>query len=204
MAQPARVLPESFDLPNWPRQGDWTWADYLRLPEDGQRYEIIQGVLYVSPAPSFDHQFSVLELAARFRSFVRARELGLVLVAPFDVRLPGVANPVQPDLIYFRAGNVPRAGDQHFEGVPDLVAEVLSPGTSRLDQYVKFGAYEKAGVREYWLLDPKSRTVAVYILESESGEYEESGRFNEGEAARSGLLDGFEAEVSDLFPSLEA
>ena len=200
MAHLAHALPEPSDLSNWPRQGEWTWADYLRLPDDGQRYEIIEGTLYVSPAPGFDHQYAVLELASRLRSFVRAQALGLVLVAPFDVRLPGVANPVQPDLVYFRTGNGPQAGDPYFEGVPDLVAEVLSPGTSRLDHYVKFGAYEKAGVREYWLLDPKPRSVTIYGLDSESGEYEEAGRFNEGETARSGFLDGFEAEVADLFP----
>ena len=72
-----------------------TWDDYLRLPGDGQRYEILEGVLYVSPAPNFDHQFSLVKLVVQLCNFVEARQLGLVLVAPFDVLLPGVANPVQ-------------------------------------------------------------------------------------------------------------
>ena len=154
----------------------------------------------MSPEPTFDHQFSLSALFAELRSFVLARRLGLVLFAPFDVRLPGVADPVQPDLLFFRTGNEPRAGDRYFQGVPDLIVEILSPGTSRLDQHVKFGAYEKAGVAEYWLVDPKSRSVAVYSFHGERREYEEAGRFGADETARSVLLEGFEVAVGALFP----
>jgi len=205
MAEPAYALPEP-DAPeaSWPAQGQWTWEDYLRLPDDGQRYEIIEGVLFVSPAPSFDHQFSAFKLARLMADFVEAHELGLVVVAPFDVRLPGVADPVEPDLLFFRTGNQPQAGDQYFAGVADLIVEVLSPGTSRLDQHVKFGAYEKAGVPEYWLVDPKSRSITVYHLDTQRREYDELGRFGADETVRSRLLEGFEVAVAALFPPPKA
>ena len=78
MAELAYALPqtETDDEARWPAQGEWTWEDYLRLPDDGQRYEIIEGVLYVAAAPIFDHQFSVSELFGELRSFVKARKLG--------------------------------------------------------------------------------------------------------------------------------
>lgn len=205
MAEPAYALPEP-DGPEarWPAQGQWTWNDYLRLPDDGQRYEILEGVLYVSPAPSFDHQFTAFKLARLLADFVEAHALGLVVVAPFDVRLPGVADPVEPDLLFFRTGNQPQTGDQYFAGVPDLIAEVLSPGTSRLDQHVKFGVYEKAGIPEYWLVDPKSRSISVYHLDTQRREYDEFGRFGSDETVRSRLLEGFEAAVAALFPPPKA
>ncbi|MCP4654578.1 MAG: Uma2 family endonuclease [bacterium] len=205
MAEPAYALPEpDAQQACWPAQGQWTWEDYLRLPDDGQRYEIIEGVLYVSPAPTFDHQFSLSELFAELRNFVKARKLGLVLFAPFDVRLPGVADPVEPDLLFFRTGNQPHAGDKYFAGVPDLIVEVLSPRTSRLDKHVKFGAYEKAGVPEYWLVDPKSRSITVYHLDIQRREYDELGGFGSDETVRSRLLEGFEVAVAALFPPPKA
>ncbi len=157
MAEPAYALPQSESEARWPPQGQWTWDDYLRLPDDGQRYEIIEGVLYVTASPTFDHQFSAFELAAELRGFVKAHRLGLVLVAPFDVRLPGVAEPVEPDIMFFSSGNEPQAGDKNFRGVPDLLVEVLSPTTRHVDQGVKLKAYEKAGVPEVAVLFPPSR-----------------------------------------------
>lgn len=199
MAEPAYALPET-EGARWPAQGRWTWEDYLRLPDDGNRYEIIEGTLYVVAAPTYDHQFSVSELLGELRGFVKARDLGVVLTAPFDVRLPGTAEPVQPDVLFLRAGNKPQAGDKYYMGVPDLIVEVLSPGTSRLDQHVKFAAYEKVGVPEYWLADPKTRSIAVYTLHAERGEYEELGRFGPDESVRSVALEGFETPVAALFP----
>ncbi len=184
----------------WPEQGSWTWDDYLRLPDDGQRYEIIHGVLYVSPAPRYIHQFTVTRLASFLTHFVLERDLGAVLAAPLDVLLPDVANPVQPDVVFLSHENLPHPDAQGVEGVPDLVVEVLSPATSRIDQHVKFGAYENAGVQEYWLIEPKLRTVLVYVLDDASHEYRELGRFGVGESAHSEILAGFEVEVSALFP----
>ncbi|MCP4659991.1 MAG: Uma2 family endonuclease [bacterium] len=203
MAEPAYALAET-EFPQsarWPVQGQWSWEDYLRLPDDSQRYEILEGVLYVSPAPSYDHQFSVYELAAELRNFVKARRLGVVLGAPFDVRLPGVANPVQPDLLFFRTGNEPHTGDKYFEGVPDLIVEVLSPGSIHLDQRVKFDAYQKVGVPEYWVVAPMSRSITVYHFHAGRREYQKLGHFGADETLHSVVLPGFAAAVGSLFPA---
>jgi Uma2 family endonuclease len=185
-----------------PAQGRWTYEDYLRLPDDGKRYEIIDGVLYVANAPSYDHQFAVTEIVRQVGNFVMSRGLGVVIPAPFEVHLPGIAQPVQPDVIFIAAAHQPRAGAKLFEGAPDLIVEVISPASTRLDQYVKFGAYERAGVREYWLADPKTRSMAVYTLapaESGVNEYALLGAFSIGEKIQSNVLAGIELSIDTLF-----
>lgn len=189
-------LPATEEHP-WPAQGAWTYEDYLRLPDDGRRYEIIEGVLYVINAPDFDHQHAVHQIAVALELWARAQDDGVVLTAPFEVHLPGIAKPVQPDVLFIAAERRPRPGDQFFEGPPDLVVEVLSPSTIRTDRIVKFNAYERAGVREYWLVDPKTRSVEVYTLTE--GEFSLSGQFGPGEQARSRVLTGLEIEVDGLF-----
>jgi Uma2 family endonuclease len=201
MTEPAYRL----DLPeteNWPRQGDWTYEDYLRLPDDGNRYEVLRGTLYVTAAPYLKHQFSVTELSWRLGGFVRENGLGRVLWAPLDVKLPaGIASPVQPDIVFFRTENEPRWDMGYFEGVPDLVCEVLSPSTSHRDRRIKLRAYQDAGVPEYWMADPDRRTVLVHVLEK--GRYVELCRGGIGERVRSSVLPGFELEVAGLFPPQE-
>jgi Uma2 family endonuclease len=199
MSEPAYKLPRNDDGQDWPVPGAWTYDDYVRLPDDGNRYEVIRGVLYVTPSPVTEHQFSSFEFSFHLSSFVRKGELGLVLAAPFDVRLPaGIANPVQPDVVFFRKGNEPRRGTGFFEGVPDLVAEVLSPGTRRRDRTLKLEAYQEAGVPEYWLLDPGRQAVWVYVL-GKNGKYAELARGGVGESVESSVLPGFRVNVGALF-----
>jgi len=198
MAEPLAFL-EMDDRQAWPPQGQWTYEDYLRLPEDGRRYEVIRGHLYVTAAPSFDHQFAVTQLGRRFGNFVSDHDLGVVLVAPFDIRLPReIASPVQPDLVFFKTGNEPRSGDKSFEGVPDLVVEVLSPGTQHLDKRVKLAAYRDAGVAETWLVDPQLRTLLVYGLTDRI--YVELDRSGVSGSVKSRLLAGLRVATDDIFP----
>jgi Uma2 family endonuclease len=199
MTEPAYRL----DLPEdkaWPAQGEWTYQDYLRLPDDGNRYEVIRGALYVTPAPRIKHQFSVAECLFRLSGFVRERDLGTVLMAPLDVNLPaGIATPVQPDIVFFRKGNEPDWEHNSFDGVPDLVLEVLSPGTRSRDRGVKLRAYQDAGVPEYWMVDPDTRTVTVYGLKA-GREYAELCRGGVGDRVRSAVIPGFELAVTRVFP----
>ena len=183
----------------WPTQGEWTYADYLRLPDDGQRYEVIEGVLYVVNAPSYEYQYTTTKIASKLEQFVDASQAGVVLTAPFEVHLPDIAQPVQPDVLFIPADKQPEAGAQIFTGAPALIVEVLSPSRLRLDQHIKFGAYEQARVREYWIADPKTRSVIVYILPQDSREYAVSGQFAPGEITQSAILPGLQLAVESIF-----
>ncbi len=180
-----------------PDQGQWTYADYLNLPDDGNRYEIIEGVLYVSNAPSSDHQFTVTEASRQIGNFVVEHKLGRVLVAPFEVHLSETTRPVQPDILFVRAANWPAERIAFFAGAPDLVVEVISPSSVRTDRVVKFTAYERAGVSEYWLANPHIRAVEVYTLSN--GEYALLGEFTGDEPIKSFVLEGIELVTSLLF-----
>ena len=204
MAEPARspALPAALDGHTWPAQGGWTYEDYLRLPEDGNRYEVIWGFLYVTAAPYPLHQYVQSRLSLRVGGFVDERKLGILLSAPMDVRLPQrIGDPVQPDLLFLRNGNQPRwETDRSFDGVPDLAIEILSKRTAQRDRKTKKGAYREAGIREYWIVDPWMRTVEIYILSADGRRYDELYRGGERDTVRSAVLPGLEVQVDDLFP----
>lgn len=189
--------PSPIGQPGWPQQGQWTYADYRRLPDDGKRYEIIEGVLYVANAPSYEHQYTVGEVAFSFRLFVKEHQSGVILEAPFEVHLTENTKPVQPDVLFIRTDHQPSAGTQVFEGVPALAVEVISPSSIRLDRTVKFDAYEQAGVSEYWIIDPKARLVEVYTLAR--GEYALWGQYTGDEIITSTVLAGLQIKASSLF-----
>jgi Uma2 family endonuclease len=203
MAQPAprpQVLPEKEGGP-WPAPGKWTYADYRRLPDDGRRYEVIRGYLYVSPAPSAIHQRASSRLNRVLDRFVLAHGLGEVFYAPFDILLPErIAEPVQPDLIFFRAGEEPGDDDQNFQGVPALVVEVLSPSTRRYDLGTKLGAYLEAGIPEVWFADPVAATIWIHGLSEDGKRYLELSRGGRGESVTSRALPGLRIAVSEIFP----
>ncbi len=140
IASPARPWP--------PAQGDWTYEDWLRLPDDSFRYEVLDGVLYMTPPPAIKHQRASLCLASEMRAFVSEHNLGEVLIAPCGVRLPTQPVPVQPDIFFISAARQYIADEQYVEGAPDLVVEVLLPSTWLYDRTEKFQAYLTAGVQE--------------------------------------------------------
>ena len=183
----------------WPVQGAWRYADYLRLPDDGKRYEIIEGVLYMANAPSIEHQFTVSEIHFQLKLFIRDRELGQVYTSPLEVHLSETTKPVQPDILFIRAQHQPPPGTQFFDGAPALIVEVISPGSIRLDRHIKFDVYEKSGVSEYWLADPKARLVEVYTLSN--GEYALLGQYTNDDIVESQVLAGLQIKTSTLFQS---
>jgi Uma2 family endonuclease len=186
----------------WPEQGHWRYEDYLRLPDDGNRYEIIEGVLYVANAPSYDHQFTVSKVLFYFQLFTTERSSGVVLTCPFEVHLSATTKPVQPDVLFVKADRQPLSGAQFFEGAPDLIVEVISPGSIRLDRHIKFDAYERAGVPEYWLVDPKARLVEVYTCSN--GEYALLGQYTSDEMIESKVMAGLRIKTSALFQPASA
>ncbi len=180
-----------------PEQGDWTYEDWLRLPNDGRRYEVLNGELYMTPPPTTTHQNVVTELSMQMRSFAKQADLGIVLVSPVGVRLPNQPVPVQPDVVFVRAERRDIIGEDYVEGVPDLVVEVLSPSNWLYDRREKMQAYEQAGVPEYWIVDYRARTVEVRALEAKT--YTLLDEFGSGDVARSTVVSGFEIRVDDLF-----
>ncbi len=149
----------------WPKQGAWTIADWEQLPEDSNRYELIDGVLYVTSAPSTHHQWVNGRLYRLLSEYIDAQTPppGLLFMPPFGVILP--TGPVIPDLVYVHMRNLHILTDKRIEGVPDLLVEIASPGTAAYDRREKQDAYARNGVSEYWWVDPGSRTVEVLVLE---------------------------------------
>jgi Uma2 family endonuclease len=145
-----------------PEPGYWTYGDLLALPDDGRRYEIVEGDLWEMTAPTWEHGAAVLNVIALLLPYVRAVG-GVLRTAPQDVFFPG-ADPVQPDVFAVLPGNPGRAVARGFEGAPDLVVEVRSPSTRGRDGLTKRSLYARAGVREYWLVDPEARSVEVLAL----------------------------------------
>jgi Uma2 family endonuclease len=140
----------------------WCYDKWEKLPDDGNRYEVIDGVLYMSTAPSFWHQQSVGLLHEHVGIPLRRRGIALVVMAPIGLIMPG-SDPVQPDFMLIRSERRSIvAEDGRVRGVPDLIAEVLSPSHPELDTVVKRAAYARAGVPEYWILRPETRDVLVY------------------------------------------
>ncbi|MGI8475940.1 MAG: Uma2 family endonuclease [Thermomicrobiales bacterium] len=172
-----------------------TFEDYLALPDDGVRYELIFGELMMSPAPGMMHQHVILELASEFLSFVRKHRAGRVFVAPFDVKLSKYS-VVQPDVLVILRNNLAILNDDRVEGAPDIVVEVLSPSSRRRDLVAKMALYAEHGVPEYWAVDSKTETIEVLVLEG--------GRYLAYAAkdgiARSRVLPGFEVDPTALFP----
>ena len=144
----------------------WTYEDYCALPEDGKRYEVIGGRLYVSPSPSAIHQTLSRRLQFLFYQLERAGE-GFIFNAPMDLRLV-TADAVQPDLIYLRASQRSQIRKKYLEGPPALVVEIQSPSTAALDRVRKLQAYAGAGVPQYWLLDPEAVTLEVLRLDGDT------------------------------------
>jgi len=179
-----------------PEKETYTHADYARLPE-GAPYELIGGNLVMAPAPTPDHQRVIGRLFRIFSNFVEEQELGEVFVSPIDVHLSEHDTP-QPDLVFVATERAEIVGAREIEGAPDLVAEVLSPSTGYYDLRGKKRLYERAGVKEYWIVDPVEGSVEVY--ENGTDGFARADRAEEdGGVAASALLEGLRVEPDVLF-----
>ena len=139
-----------------------TYNDYLLIPDDGQRHELIDGEHFVTPSPNIPHQVIVGNLYFALRTYLEATQSGQLLMAPLDVVLSEY-DVVDPDLLFVSAV---RRSDilttQNVRGAPDLVIEVGSPGTRRRDETIKRHLYERTAVAEYWIVDPDLEVVRIY------------------------------------------
>src|SRR5215204_6887841 len=146
--------------------GTWSYEDLFSLPDDGRRYEIIEGELYEIPAPNLIHATVVMNFIALLLPIISSLG-GRLFTAPLDVFFQG-ADPVQPDIVVILPGwpgNLPPRGP---EGAPDLLVEVLSPSNRGHDLLTKRALYARAGVREYWIVDPASQIVEVLTLDRDA------------------------------------
>jgi Uma2 family endonuclease len=138
----------------------WNRERWAQLPADGNRYEVIDGVLYVSTAPSSFHWWISRQIVLTLIEQIDGRELGLTAWAPIGLFMPG-CDPVQPDIVVVRQADLGIFHDKHIFGVPALLIEILSPSNADQDTRVKRGAYARAGVPEYWIVRPATRDVLV-------------------------------------------
>ena len=177
-------------------QARLTYRDYFGLPDSDDHYELIDGVLYMSPPPIPDHQGFLFVLTLALGNFVVERGLGRIYCSPIGVVLSD-DDVLQPDLIFVATERLNIITGNYVQGAPELVVEVLSPSAARRDRTVKRDIYERSGVREYWLVDMRNRNIEVNSA-SEVG-FVTAGVYSEGDVLVSPLLSGFSMDISDAF-----
>jgi Uma2 family endonuclease len=172
-----------------------TYEDYVRMPDDGQRYELIDGELFVVPAPGTPHQFVSGNIYFALTTYVRTNNIGIVAFAPVDVIFSN-ENVVQPDLIFVRSEHSALLERRGIFGAPDLVIEILS-GNRRRDEVTKRALYERFGVPEYWIVDPDAKTVK--LLRLTGSRYETITELCDGDTLTSSMFPGFELSLATIF-----
>ena len=179
-----------------PLQGSWTYDDYTALLDDGHRYEIVNGVLVMAPAPDLGHQSIVLRLSHYLFVYAELAGLGRVFAAPIDVEL-GLKNVLQPDVVVILNAHLDRLTQKKIIGAPDLAVEVASPSTAAYDRLTKYDVYARTGVTEYWIVKPDSRAVEILVLED--GEYRSLGVFNGKARLPSRIVPELPVDVEQFF-----
>jgi Uma2 family endonuclease len=181
----------------YPRQGEWTEAEYLALDaRTNLLIELSDGCLEFLPMPSVYHQRVVEFLFMVLRAFVITRNLGEVKLAPLPVRL-WAGKIREPDVLYFRSER--QLAPHDYPSGVDLAIEVVSGSWAdrKRDLEIKRDEYARAGIAEYWIVDPQEQTITVLTLDA--GRYREHGAFRPSQKATSVLLAGFEVNVHDVF-----
>ncbi len=140
-----------------------TYKDYEALPDDGRQYEIHEGELFVTPAPTPKHQFTSQNLFIPMHAHVSSRSLGKVLYAPIDVIL-SEATIVQPDLVYLETRRLSLITSRGIEGPPTLVVQILSPSTIQTNRTTHMQLFARFAVPHYWIVDPEARAIEAYVL----------------------------------------
>ena len=191
------MVAEIVQTPRKPRKTrrKFTYADYASAPP-GKRYELLDGELTMVPAPGIPHQDSVFDLGVVLKLLIRSARMGRVFIAPVDVVLSDT-DVVQPDLVFVSNARARIITDANIQGAPDLVIEILSPSTERTDRVFKRALYARHGVREYWLVDTRRKTIEQLLLDGD--DFKLAGVFSAGETLTSPTLGGYALEVSAAF-----
>ena len=187
-------------------KGRYTFADCLTWEED-ERFEIVNGEAFMMAPPTVEHQRISGELFRQLANYLEGKKCE-VFAGPFGVRLfeqdgdrpEDVDTMVEPDIsVVCDSGKLDKHG---CKGAPDLIVEVLSPSTRRYDRLVKLGLYQRAGVREYWIVNPEDRTVQV-MLQDGSGFLRLHEDYGRDDIAKVNVLEDCLIELSKVFPESE-
>ena len=170
-----------------------TYADYAALPDDGHRYQLLEGELVMTPSPNAWHQDVSRELEFRLLAWVREHRLGEVYNAPLDVVMDD-HNVLQPDLFFVSHARAGIRQGGRILGAPDLCVEILSPGTERIDRVRKLGLYARFGVTHSWIVDLAARSIEEYALSGEV--YRVRSITGYDEPFRPEAIPGFEFKLS--------
>ncbi len=184
-------------------QSNYSYADYLKSSEE-VRYEVIDGqIISMSPAPTPKHQQVQRELLAEFVMYLRGKNCS-VFGAPIDVCLfanqstsnEKIKDWVQPDIVVICDRN--KINPKNIVGAPDLVIEILSPSTARNDRVIKFNNFQKAGVREYWIVDPSNEYVEVFLLQD--NRFISSGFYTKEDSIKVNIFEDLSITLEHIFP----
>lgn len=178
-----------------PPEARFTYEHYLLTPED-KRYELIDGDLYRTPAPTPYHQIVSQRIAFALGFFVEERGLGQVIPAPCDVYF-SEHDVVQPDILFIASEKLCIIKEKYIDGAPDLVIEILSPTSSVRDLKLKRPLYLRHGVREFWIVDPDAKRIQV--LRRRQRKFETFQTFEAGDELETPLLPGFRLSLSRVF-----
>jgi prevent-host-death family protein len=177
-----------------------TYEEFLELQQNSdERYEYIDGEIYLLASPRTAHQIAITELLVIFYTFFQGSKC-TPMVAPYDIELrrtPENINIVQPDIMIICDLEENLNEEDYYKGVPSLVAEVLSKSTRRKDLIKKLDLYMSCGVNEYWIVNPDNKEVTVYLFEDNN--ISNSTTFKNDEAAQSFIFEGLSAEISRIF-----
>jgi Uma2 family endonuclease len=173
-----------------------TYPELRAMPDDGTRYELIDGEVFVTPSPSEKHQRILVNLLVSVHNHVVANNLGRVYVAPLDVVF-GERTALQPDLMFISKARRGIIGPEYILGAPDLVVEILSPHRVAFDRVRKFEQYAQHGVEEYWIIDPVAESLEVYRLVGNN--YSLEATLTGEEDLESPLLPAWKLPVRNLF-----
>jgi Uma2 family endonuclease len=174
----------------------FTYDDYLALPEDGRRYEVIEGELSVTPAPTPRHQAIQLRLGSLLLTYLDKQPLGRVFISPIDLAL-SLVDVVQPDVLFIAQGRVHIIAEKNIVGIPNLIIEILSPSSATRDQREKLDLYQRYGLLEYWIVDPETEAIDVYV--SVDNRLEKVETLKTGDRLFARQIPGFSLEVAEIF-----
>jgi len=183
----------------------YTYKDYLNWDDD-ERWELIDGIAFnMTPAPSRLHQDISGELFTQFHNYLKGKSCK-VYAAPFDVRLPvsnekdeDVKTVVQPDIAI--VCDPSKLDEKGCKGAPDLIVEISSPSTAKKDMILKFSRYEKAGIKEYWIISPENKTLMVLKIDPATRRYGRPEMYSDEDTVKVGLFEDLSIDLKAVFES---